>query len=300
MNNICEEKKGNTMRAGITPAASGTGRPAGASGTGSAASSGTGGAAGASATGPAAASGTGGISGSTLKIIAIVAMLIDHIGAAVLYPYLLIPGHNTQEMVDLYYFMRLVIGRAAFPIFCFLLTEGAVHTSNIGKYALRLGIFALISDIPFDLALFQKLPDWEHQNVFFTLFLGLLAIWAWQKLWESDLPKPLQWVLGLLASAAFMGLAEFLGTDYGAYGVFCILILFLARGNRLIQLAAGCAAFWIGDRVFLGGSTETLAPLGLIPVAFYKGKRGLKLKYLFYLFYPVHLLLLYVAARMIL
>ena len=105
-----------------------------------------------------------GINGFTLKWIAIVSMLIDHMGA-ILFPQ---------------YIEMRIVGRLAFPIYCFLLAEGAVHTSNIRRYEIRLLAFACLSDIPFDLAFFGGVTL-EHQNVFFTLLLGVLVIEQFQK-----------------------------------------------------------------------------------------------------------------------
>ena len=112
-----------------------------------------------------------GISGSTLKIIAMITMLIDHIGAAVCMRMMLAEGFGdlngaAEETIkawvtvhaDLYstYYMFRMIGRIAFPIFCFLLVEGFKHTKDAKKYAIRLFAFALISEIPFDLAFQSK------------------------------------------------------------------------------------------------------------------------------------------------
>ena len=109
-----------------------------------------------------------GLSGSTLKLIAIVTMFIDHLGVVAF------ETQISNYMVP-YYIMRL-IGRLAFPIFCFLLVEGFFHTRDVKKYALRLLVFAFISEIPFDLAFNRQMFYWRHQNVFFTLFIGLLVI----------------------------------------------------------------------------------------------------------------------------
>lgn len=232
------------------------------------------------------------ISGSTLKIIAITAMLIDHIGAAVLYPYLISGMGYSPELYKTYWILR-DIGRIAFPIFCFLLTEGFVNTSNVKRYALRLGIFALISEIPFDLAFQGKLIYLDGQNVFFTLFLGLLAMMALDGFQKSRLDLAVREILGPACAILCIIAAELLHTDYGAYGVICILTLYLSRKKRWMQVVAGCAAFWLGDMIFQLGGTEIWAPLGLLPVLFYNGQRGIRLKYIFYLFYPVHLLILY-------
>ena len=126
-----------------------------------------------------------GISGSTLKIIAIITMLIDHIGAGVLGRLLVVRGMNevadlnawidaNSTLVITYQMMRFV-GRLAFPIFCFLLIEGFEHTHDVKKYALRLLSFCLISEIPFDLLFNGKILEFGYQNVFFTLFIGLMV-----------------------------------------------------------------------------------------------------------------------------
>ncbi|MBP5555374.1 MAG: hypothetical protein J6X94_10965 [Lachnospiraceae bacterium] len=140
---------------------------------------------------------SGGITGSTLKIIAIVTMFIDHIGASVFEHYINIlavsgsdycrdlitskvPGLWSEWMGNIVVVQSIdlllrAIGRIAFPIFCFLLVEGFLHTRNVKKYLVRLFIFAFISDVPFDLAFFAKI-GLNHQNVFFTLFLGVSAL----------------------------------------------------------------------------------------------------------------------------
>lgn len=131
-----------------------------------------------------------GISGSTLKIIAIITMLIDHIGAGVLGRLLVVRGMNeaadlnawidaNSTLVITYQMMRFV-GRLAFPIFCFLLIEGFEHTHDVKKYALRLLSFCLVSEIPFDLLFNGKILESGYQNVFFTLFIGLMVMWGFQ------------------------------------------------------------------------------------------------------------------------
>ena len=109
-----------------------------------------------------------------LKIIAVVSMLIDHTADA-------LPVFRTASMRPLYMLMRYA-GRLAFPIFAFLIAEGAVRTKNVGKYLLRLFLFAVICEIPFDLKGEGKLFYWGHQNTLFTLFLGLLAIEGFRRL----------------------------------------------------------------------------------------------------------------------
>lgn len=221
-----------------------------------------------------------GLSGSTLKIIAMVTMFIDHIGAAVL-ARMIIAGN--VELYDTYQVFRL-IGRVAFPIFCFLLVEGFTHTRNAGKYATRLCLFAAFSEIPFDLAFASKVLEFEYQNVFFTLAIGLLTIMAYKKVGESVNLNPMtKWFLQLSVAIVGGGMAEFLRTDYGMFGVVVIVAFYALRTNRFFQIVAGCI-------LFVENMTAWLA---FIPVWLYNGVRGLSVKWLFYVFYPVHLLVLY-------
>lgn len=241
-----------------------------------------------------------GISGSTLKIIALITMLIDHVGAVVV---LRVMFDNAAQMgfagkilddgfYDLYRVMRN-IGRIAFPIYCFLLVEGFRRTKNKIKYVLRLGVFALISEIPFDLALSSRMFAFSYQNVFFTLLIGLLTMLAMEALEHmlrkrqdagvGNIPALVLYpaYIAVLVVGAFA--AELLHADYGAKGIICIVVLYFFRGNKITQALAGaCAFLW-----------EAYASLAFIPIALYNGERGLKLKYVFYIFYPLHLLVLY-------
>lgn len=252
-----------------------------------------------------------GIAGSTVKIIAIVSMLIDHIGAGLLGRFLITSGYvgamtsgNMNVIVQwlmengtlyyTYYAMRM-IGRLGFPIFCFLLVEGFQRTHDVKKYAMRLGLFALISEIPFDLCFNGKVLEFGYQNVFFTLFLGLLTMIAFDQIakreWAAD--KNLNIAIKVICSAAALavgaGVAHILKTDYAATGVICIMVLYVFRKKKPLQIAAGCVAFlW-----------EVTAPLAFIPVGFYNGERGLKMKYFFYAFYPVHLFLIWLVSMML-
>lgn len=238
-----------------------------------------------------------GFSGTTLKIIALITMFIDHIGAILLETGLLpkitssvLSGHSTKYLPSDYTFWVNVdmvfrmIGRLSFPIFCFLLVEGFLHTKSAARYALRLGLFALISEIPFDFAVYNQMFADDMQNVFFTLLLGLLALMGMQyaaQLSEQYAPK-LRFlsVLPLIICALLAGL---LRTDYSAFGVLLIGALYLSRQNRMHQCIIGA----------IGTAWEITAPLAFLPIYFYNGERGkLKFKYAFYLFYPLHLLLL--------
>lgn len=229
-----------------------------------------------------------GISGSTVKIIAVAAMLIDHIAAVVLIRQIRVDyyGSVASGLYGCYTVMRL-IGRLGFPLFCFLLVEGFQKTKSVAKYAFRLGLFALISEIPFDMALKNTPLEFGYQNVYFTLFLGLLALWAFDYLARSGLPRAVGLILSVLALALCMGVANLMQTDYGAMGVLTIAAMYVFRKEKLLSMLAGCVVLTIMDL------SELTAFFALIPIALYNGSRGLKMKYFFYGFYPAHLALLY-------
>ena len=217
------------------------------------------------------------MSGFVLKLIAVITMLIDHIGA-VLFP-------------DLQIFR--IIGRVAFPIFCFLLVEGLLHTKNTGKYLLRLSLFALASEVPFDLAFKGSAVDFSGQNVFFTLALGLLAIYATEKLAEKS-----KWLLpvGIALTAAVACAAELLHTDYGWYGIAMIAAIYLFRKSRAALSGAMIALILIYSFVIKQGSLLVYEIAALPVILMYNGERGQNsaaVKYGFYAFYPAHLLCLY-------
>lgn len=249
-----------------------------------------------------------GISGSTLKLIAIVTMLIDHFGATVLrtvlnHPDLMERTFGRSLWIQIYFASRS-LGRIAFPIFCFLIVEGFIHTRNVWKYAGRLFLFALISELPFDLALKGDLYFPQKQNVYFTLLIGLLVLIGIS--FCEQLPKQiaakkvlperkffsffthlLSIFLAVLILFFGMELAKWIDTDYNYKGVFLIAILYLLRHSRLFACTAGAAAV----------AWELPAPVSFLPIYLYNGTRGRQMKYLFYWFYPVHLLILHMIAQ---
>lgn len=217
-----------------------------------------------------------GISGSTIKLIAILSMLVDHLAASGVVRLL-------YDSDGLYRLCRAV-GRMAFPIFCFLLVEGHVHTKNQKRYLGRLLLFALLSEIPFDLAFYGKLCHLPGQNVFFTLFLGMLTLCGVEKIRSSG---NWQWIWVPMVMG--MVVASLLHTDYGGFGVALILIFYWFQEVPWQRnLLSACACIW-----------EPTAIAALIPIQLYNGERGVSWKYLFYLFYPLHLLLLCLIREMI-
>lgn len=218
-----------------------------------------------------------GISGSTLKLIAIITMLIDHIGASILETYMYSYPEGFTEWWSFYSVLRM-IGRVAFPIFIFLLIEGFSHTRNRWKYARNLLFFGILSEIPFDLAFFGIPFYWGYQNVMFTLLLGFIAIWVDDTVKTESLGYVKSGICFLIcASIAYFG-----QTDYHYFGVTAIYVLYQVRKYKSIFNITGILLFlW-----------ETTAPIAFLFTSLYNGARGLSLKYFFYFFYPAHLLLL--------
>ena len=233
-----------------------------------------------------------------LKILAIITMLIDHAGV------LLIPQNTPQ------YVVFRAVGRIAFPIFAFLIVEGYFHTRDISKYMKRLAVFAIISEIPYNLllsgqalsvakhsnlVLYEQLFNTSGQNVFFTLLAGLAAIYCMKKYERSKYST-------VLLPLALALAAELLHTDYGAFGVVTIIFFYVFRNNRLsaiasvgaLNIAFACLGFFDSNAYIQG-----FAVLAMIPIYFYSGNKGPSLKYFFYAFYPVHILLLFAAAVLI-
>lgn len=286
------------------------------------------------------------ISGSVLKIVAVTTMLIDHLGAGLLLPLLSLPptaplstsDHGISFLFHRYlltyefYSLLRIIGRCAFPIFCFLIVEGLLHTSNKGKYLLRLLLFSFLSEIPFNLALFGRLQDANHQNVFFTLTIGLAVIWGMDEILCPGIPfrfrekdprfheknrlfhkkdrrflqkkrgLPSELLSVLLYAACLLlvllgaGLANLLHTDYGAVGVLLIVLFYCFRKHRILAAFLGWSL--LSATLYLESYSFPAFLLSL----FYNGKRGFlrgRAKYLFYFFYPLHLLLIY-AVRLLL
>ncbi len=260
------------------------------------------------------------INADVLKITAVITMLVDHIGAGIflrmiqagIYPF----GMDFEGAKNLYYTTRH-IGRQAFPIYCFLLVQGLIHTKNIYKYLLNLGIFGIISEIPFDIAL--KVKDdvtstnilqmlnqnaeivYKSCNVYFTLLIGLAVIWVMKQVEERLLFETPDSPLGFTAKNPFYMIPYFLpavagaafayvvDTDYDFWGITLIAILFVFRKNQLI-------ASLLGYIFLMNLASERWAIFAFILIIFYNGERGAisrKFKYAFYAFYPLHLIAIY-------
>lgn len=233
----------------------------------------------------------GGITSNILKLIAVILMLSDHIWATAM------SFGNWMTY----------IGRMAFPIFAFLIAEGFVHTSNFKKYAMRLLGFAIITEIPFNLFYSSRFFNPYHQNVLFTLLLGLLAIYVIDNLKKNHTAKNIGlsvlW-LALICIGATIGFV-----DYGFLGMITVVMFYLLRNFPFAWLCQLIAMVLI-NIVFFEGlvvpveisgytfeiPTQGFAVFSLIPIWLYGGRKGRSdkaLQYGFYAFYPVHMLILY-------
>lgn len=226
-----------------------------------------------------------------LRTVAVVLMISDHVWAT----YMSFGNWMTY------------IGRMAFPIFAFQIAEGFAHTRNFKKYALRLLGFALITEIPFNLFYSSRWFNPYHQNVLFTLLLGLLAIRVIDNLKKDvsgkNIGKSVLW-LGLICIGGTLGFV-----DYGFLGVLTVVMFYLCRGYRFTPVLQLIGMILI-NIVFFEGQvfmfdvfgthieipSQGFAVFALIPIWLYNGKKGKSskvLQYGFYAFYPVHMLILY-------
>ena len=218
-----------------------------------------------------------GLSQEGLKLIACVTMLIDHIGATFV-PWM---------------WLR-VVGRIAFPIYCFLLAEGAAYTRSPRRYGTRLAVGALLSELPFELLFFGTI-SLSHSSVMVTLLLGFIAI-------ESMKKWPKMWPLAFLVCAI---VAEALGTDYGGMGVMLMAFFSLTRkGSVLFRTVGVFIICWmIGGFAWQVGLVqvpmEIVGVAAMVPISLYNGTKATHSKaiqWAFYLFYPVHLTVLLLIA----
>lgn len=234
-----------------------------------------------------------------LKLIACITMLIDHIGA-VFFPDAL--------------WLRIV-GRIAFPIYCFLLTEGMQRTCDPVKYLLRLTIGILLAELPFDYLFFSRFT-WEHQSVMVTLTLGAIMLLCMQKLPNR--------FLKLLLVIPFILIAEASMCDYGGYGILLIAIFGLAEKWQLqlllvlalsvakdIRYVINSLAYfpnWPTDDAIsyilrVSPPIQTLCIPSMVPIGLYSGRKlstNRALQTGFYLFYPLHLAVLLMIANFLL
>lgn len=203
-----------------------------------------------------------------LKLFAASFMLIDHIGI-LFFPEIMI---------------FRILGRISFPIYAFLVVEGFMHTRNIKKYILRIVVFGFISEIPFNMLVSGRILCRENQNVFFTFAIGLVMLW-----FLSNNVVPMY--TNLIVAVGVL-LAVLLRTDYSLYGMALIYFFYMFRESRIKYI------FFVLVSLLYGG-VQRAALLSVVPLWFYNGKVGPEfthknvIKYGFYIFYPLHMLILF-------
>ena len=227
------------------------------------------------------------LSNFDLKLIAIITMTIDHIGVVF--------------GTSFYNFLRAV-GRLSFPIFAFLLTEGYVHTKSFNKYFLRLFVLALFSEVIYDYVFFDSFIYLGANNIFFTLALGLLSLFLLdkskcliKKYFKDKIDLFIILPITYLLILVIMGLmGEFLNFSYGMLGILVISFFYLFKDNfALVVISVSLSTLILGEPM------QYFSLFSLILIYFYNQKLGKSCKLFFYLFYPLHILVLGVMKMLI-
>lgn len=229
-----------------------------------------------------------GFRSSDLHIMAMIFMLIDHVG---------------YIMMNNNIIMRL-IGRLAFPLFCFLLVQGFIHTHDCKKYLVRLLLLALVSEWPYDHVLMSGFSPWEHQNVLWTLALGLVMLMVLKTVREKNYGPGPTTLLSALVVVAAMSIARLIHCDYELLGILMIFFFYVIRPyTKKRFLVTAPLLFLLNDGLVLFARPlpspyyllQSFATVALFPIALYNDRPGWRsraYRVFHYLFYPVHLLVI--------
>ena len=212
------------------------------------------------------------IDGTTLKIIAMICMLFDHLG----------------DNIFLSQTWMRIIGRVALPLFAFCISEGYIHTKDKKRYLKRLLLFSIISEIPFNLLLNGTIVYLEHQNVILTFSIAVLSLIVFDKITQNK--KKISYVFGTFIVILFGILALILKTDYNFFAISLVFIyyVFNNKGNNVRNVIGTIYQLLIRNvGIYIYGA------LSCIPIFLYNGKKGKGIKWLFYVFYPGHMLIIY-------
>ena len=220
------------------------------------------------------------LSGAELKLIAIISMLADHVNKALIYPYLESNHGFLAFISDVFD----IIGRIAFPLFCFMLVEGYFKTRNRKKYLLNLLLFGVISEIPFDMFTTASFFNMNWNNVMFTLALVLVTVWIIDTLKEKmqKRTKALWYLVSILIVLGMCIVSMSLSLDYEHHAILIGYFFYLFHDMPVFAIPFGYASMF----------KEPWALLGFGLTLTYNGERGKQHKMLYYWFYPVHLLIL--------
>ena len=232
------------------------------------------------------------LTSAALHLLAMTLMLCDHLWGTI------IPGNDWLTC----------LGRLAFPIFAFMIVEGYFHTKNLKKYMLRLLFWAIVSELPFNLALGSRLFYPIHQNVLWTFLIAIVLIhWNERAQASGKLWKRLLTAAATVALGTVLGLVTFV--DYHHAGVLTVLVFYFCRGRKWWHFLAQLICLWYINVEMLSGFAyqfelfgrtfffvrQTLALLALIPIWLYCGRQGhhsRPFQLACYAFYPLHLLIL--------
>lgn len=241
-----------------------------------------------------------GIGQDFIEIMALIAMFLDHFASTYVEQCRLGEYNLSDGMLAAFanpyakgwmiaYLVLKIIGRIAFPIYAYNIAMGAKRTRNLRKYFIRVILLAVISEVPYDLAFFGKTLFWDNQNVLFSFSICLLTIEVNKFLMKKISGAGGKLTAGLLCCLA-MALAYFLNVDYGIFGVLFVFIIYYFPEKTIKYLvASGLLVFY---------SIGELFGLSAVPlIMFCNGKRKRKLKIFFYLFYPIHLIVLFLLVR---
>ena len=239
--------------------------------------------------------------GKFMKMIAIAAMLMDHVAVVILEQGIIAVCQGDAAIINEFFASDIGarvlladrvlrgIGRVSFPIVCFLLTEGFLHSGNRRKYIIRIGSCALISEVFFDLAVYDSWFYLGYQNVLFTLFVALLVLTGMRRFNRRP-------VLQIICIAAGSGVSWLIHSDYYIIGIILPAVFYWFRNEILFQMMIGGILSIIESISFFGS-----AILAYIPIMMYNGKRGYwNLKYFFYVFFPLQFLALYLIRQVLL
>ena len=230
------------------------------------------------------------LTGNEIKLIACVSMLAAHLVQSGLWDSLC----TSTVWPQIGFYLNCTIGRIAFPLFAFFIAEGATKTHNIREYIARMAIFALFSEIPFNLVFFGQSVCWDTQNVGLTFLFSLCFIYLIQLSEDSDLPR---WGKDICACiSCFFAIAGgyYCHCDYGAVGIACVLVFYICKSIP-ISLRTLCICIML---IVYYGASEFGALLSIPILLCYNGKKTkntqecCSIPLLFYTFYPLHLTLL--------
>lgn len=227
----------------------------------------------------------------SLHIMAMLFMLCDHLWGTI------IVGNDWLTC----------IGRLTFPIYAFLIVEGYFHTKNLKKYVGRLLLFAIISEVPFNLAMGSRIFYPIHQNVLWSFLIAIGFIHWNEKVKEKQIWKRILVGIATICIGYVVGLITFV--DYYNAGIFMVLVFYYFKGQKWWCYLGQLVCLWYINFEMLGGlsyevmifgeihfiARQGLAVLALIPIWLYRGKQGYyskTLQFIYYAFYPVHLLIL--------